>query len=106
MRRAIVARDRHCRFPSCDRPPQWCDIHHIKHWARGGTTSIDNGILLCRFHHTLVHEAGWNTMGTGTNLTIHDDLGRVYPATNPAPVAALARAPQRPGAAFLPRPTG
>jgi hypothetical protein len=93
MRRAITARDRHCRFPGCDRPPQWCDIHRIVHWARGGTTNVENGILLCRFHHTLTHEVGWNITGTPANLVVHDDLDRVYPAVNPPPVAALARAP-------------
>lgn len=90
MRLAIGARDRHCRFPGCDRPPQWCDVHHIKHWARGGKTCVDNGILLCRFHHTLVHEAGWSITGTPSRLVVFDDLGRVYAASTPTPVAARA----------------
>ena len=55
QRRAIVARDRHCQAPGCERPPQWCDIHHLDHWADGGTTTIDLGVLYCRFHHTLEH---------------------------------------------------
>jgi hypothetical protein len=63
QRRAIIARDRHCVRPGCDRPPQWCDIHHKTHWANGGTTSVDQGELLCRFHHTLTHKEDPNTRG-------------------------------------------
>jgi hypothetical protein len=55
MRRAVVARDRHCRFPGCDRPHTWCDAHHVVHWADGGTTALPNLVLLCRRHHRLVH---------------------------------------------------
>jgi hypothetical protein len=55
QRRAIAARDRHCTAPGCERPPIWCDIHHEDHWADGGSTSVEKGKLLCRFHHTLEH---------------------------------------------------
>jgi hypothetical protein len=55
VRRAIVARDRHCTARGCERRSQWCDIHHIRHWADGGETNVGNGRLLCRFHHTLEH---------------------------------------------------
>lgn len=60
MRRAVVIRDTHCTFPGCDRPHQWCDAHHIVHWAQGGDTSVANLTLLCRRHHRLVHEGGWD----------------------------------------------
>jgi hypothetical protein len=59
LRRAVELRDKTCRFPGCDRPPTWCDCHHLKHWAHGGTTCLANLILLCGFHHGLVHEYGW-----------------------------------------------
>jgi len=55
MRRAVVLRDRHCRFPACDRPPSWSDAHHVVHWTKGGPTALNNLILLCRRHHRLIH---------------------------------------------------
>ena len=56
IRRALTARDRCCRFPGCS--ARRCDAHHIEHWADGGSTSLDNLTLLCRRHHTLLHEGG------------------------------------------------
>ena len=55
LRRAVIVRDRHCRFPGCDRPPSWCDAHHVVHWTKGGATALQNLILLCRRHHRLIH---------------------------------------------------
>ena len=59
QRRALTLRDRGCVFPGCDRPPGWCDGHHIVHWADGGPTDIANLALLCNHHHTAIHEGGW-----------------------------------------------
>ena len=56
LRRAVIARDRRCRFPGCDRPPPWSDCHHVVHWADGGETALLNLLLLCRPHHRLVHD--------------------------------------------------
>jgi hypothetical protein len=58
IRRAVIVRDRHCRFPGCDRPQTWCDAHHVVHWADGGPTALGNLLLLCRRHHRLVHRRG------------------------------------------------
>jgi hypothetical protein len=60
IRRAVIARDRHCVAPGCDRPPGWCEIHHRRHWVDGGTTSIDNLELRCHPHHHDEHEGQWN----------------------------------------------
>jgi hypothetical protein len=58
MRRALRIRDGGCRFPGCTNT-RFVDGHHIKHWADGGETSLDNLVLLCRHHHHLVHEGGF-----------------------------------------------
>src|SRR5690606_3379848 len=60
--RALNLRDGGCRFAGCDRPTSWCDAHHIRPWADGGPTKLDNLLLLCAFHHTLIHE-GWKLHG-------------------------------------------
>jgi hypothetical protein len=55
QRRALAARDGGCAFPGCTRDHQYCDAHHITWWEQGGATDLDNLVLLCRFHHVLVH---------------------------------------------------
>jgi Domain of unknown function (DUF222)/HNH endonuclease len=59
MRRALILRDGGCAFPGCGRPYQWCHAHHIKHWADGGDTALDNLVLLCGRHHRLIHHSRW-----------------------------------------------
>jgi Domain of unknown function (DUF222) len=59
LRRALVLRDQGCAFPTCDRPAKWCQAHHAKHWIDGGTTDQDNGVLLCGYHHRLIHHSDW-----------------------------------------------
>jgi hypothetical protein len=79
QRRAIIARDRHCRFPGCRRKPQWCDIHHVDGWVESlGETNIDNLILLCRRHHTLVHNNRWDIKRTADG-----NFEFIHPARGP-----------------------
>lgn len=60
QRVVLAARDGGCMFGDCDRPPSWCEAHHIEFWKRDeGETNIDLGILLCLYHHLLVHNNGW-----------------------------------------------
>jgi Domain of unknown function (DUF222)/HNH endonuclease len=56
QRTALGVRDGGCRYPGCDRPPAWCEAHHLRHWLHGGPTDLDNLVLLCRAHHRAVHE--------------------------------------------------
>jgi hypothetical protein len=65
QRMVLAARDGGCRFPRCERPPSWCEAHHTVPWSSGGRTDLDDGILLCRHHHLLLHNNGWSiTRGT------------------------------------------
>ncbi|MDZ7882962.1 MAG: HNH endonuclease signature motif containing protein [Mycobacterium sp.] len=59
IRNALGVRDGGCAHPGCGRPVSWCDAHHIEPWSSGGITSLDNGVLLCRYHHGLIHHGGW-----------------------------------------------
>ncbi len=71
-RRAIIARDHNCRWPGCETPAGWCDIHHHQHWQHDGTTSATNGVLLCPHHHRFLHRnPTWTT-------TFYDQHFRVY----------------------------
>ena len=86
IRRALAARDARCRFPGCS--ARRCDAHHIAHWAEGGATSLDNLMLLCRRHHTLLHEGGITIErdGLGTHRFVRPD-GRVLEASPRLPSA-------------------
>jgi hypothetical protein len=72
LRRALQRRDRRCRFPGCENR-LFVDAHHIRHWARGGETRLDNLVLLCRRHHRLVHEGGY---AVDERLRFYDPRGR------------------------------
>jgi uncharacterized protein DUF222/HNH endonuclease len=86
-RRAVMLRDGgHCAFPGCDRPASWCHVHHIRPWKHGGSTEPDNGVLLCGWHHRLVHH-------TDTWTVIADTDG--HPTFIPPPWVDPARRSRR-----------
>jgi hypothetical protein len=74
IRRALESRDGHCQFPGCSHR-RWLDAHHIQHWADGGETSLENLVLLCSYHHTLVHEGGFRLeeRGDGVRYFVRPD---------------------------------
>jgi hypothetical protein len=58
IRRALLARDRHCTFPGGHRT-RFVEAHHVHHWVEGGETNVENLVLLCSCHHRLLHEGGY-----------------------------------------------
>jgi hypothetical protein len=102
LRRALEVRDRGCRFPGCGL--RFTDAHHVRHWADGGATSLDNCLLLCRHHHRLVHEGAWRVGWDDERRPIFFDPagamhyeGRWQPPVVPEDVTAalLAEDPRR-----------
>lgn len=65
IRRALQLRDHGCRFPGCCES-RFVDAHHIHHWCDGGTTSLNNLLLLCRRHHRLLHEGVFTIKAVAT----------------------------------------
>ncbi|OZC59152.1 HNH endonuclease [Rhodococcus sp. 06-470-2] len=59
QKKALIARDHTCAFPGCGKPAAWTEAHHIRHWADGGPTDMNNLVLLCGFHHRLIHHSDW-----------------------------------------------
>jgi hypothetical protein len=89
-----------CAHPHCDRPPTWTEAHHINEWARDhGATNVDDGVLLCRHHHLMVHNNGWRIRRTGVRYELLPPPGDVLhhdpitlTAKNPVHRRATARA--------------
>ena len=84
LRRALLQRDRNCRFPGCGM--RFVEGHHIHHWAAGGTTTLSNLTLLCRRHHRAVHEEGFQVERTDDDLKFRWPDGRPFPDV-PEPIA-------------------
>lgn len=93
QRIVLAARDGGCRWPGCDRPASWTEAHHINQWQRDhGKTYVADGILLCRYHHMLLHNNHWDITRTGADYWLHpptsEDPHRV-PRPMPHKSAAL-----------------
>ena len=86
LRRAIVDRDHGtCRFPGCTHRAR-LHVHHAKHWARGGATKPTNLLLVCLYHHKVLHEGGWNVRGDANHaVTFVNPDGRPMPEVAPPP---------------------
>jgi len=90
----LAARDGGCRFLGCDRPPSWCEAHHIVPWSQGGRTDIDNGVLLCRHHHLLLHDKGWGITRDGADYSFIPPES-LDPSRTPIPAPPKTRMVQR-----------
>ncbi len=72
----IDRRDKGCRFPGC-LYTEFIDVHHMRHWTKGGETNLDNLITLCGRHHSAVHELGWTMAGDANDeVTFTSPHGR------------------------------
>ncbi|MBM7366316.1 HNH endonuclease signature motif containing protein [Gordonia hydrophobica] len=92
LRRALEARDRGCAFPGCGRPISWTDAHHCTPWSEGGETAIDNCVLLCRMHHTVVHQTGWEVfIGHDRHPWFRPPLDQANPDRHREPIRSNAR---------------
>lgn len=85
QRLALALRDKGCIWPGCDRPPNWCEAHHLTPWAQGGATDLNNGVLLCGFHHRLLHQdsAGWHIRLTPDGIAELIPPPRIDPTQKP-----------------------
>jgi hypothetical protein len=92
IRRAVRARDKHCRWPGCDATPARCECHHIIPKRLGGITALSNCVLLCWFHHQIcIHRNGWvfTLHPDGTTQARSPDGTRILRSHSP-PIAQAA----------------
>jgi hypothetical protein len=87
IRNAVKARDRFCQWAGgCDQPASACEVHHLKHQADGGETSLENCTLLCFFHHqVMIHRKGWTLVRNpdGTTTAWNRDRSKVLRSHSP-----------------------
>ena len=87
MRRSLMRANPKCHFPSCDRPADWCEGHHLDKWSQGGRTVVERGALLCGFHHRLVHEGGWDLVKDDDQLVAISPGGEKFRSAKAPPAA-------------------
>lgn len=95
QRDALAIRDGGCRFPECERPASWCEAHHVIPWSRGGPTDVDDGVLLCRHHHLLMHENGWGIRRDDQHGFLAIPPPAIDPARTPVPMPSRSRVVRR-----------
>jgi hypothetical protein len=87
IRTAVILRDQRCRWAGgCNQPAAACEVHHIKHKAHGGPTSVKECVLLCSFHHQVViHRWGWTLVlnRDGTTTAWNPDRTKVLHSHGP-----------------------
>jgi hypothetical protein len=87
IRRAVILRDQHCRFPGgCDQPAAACEVHHLRHQAHGGPTSVTGCALFCFFHHhVVIHQWGWTVVlnPDGTTTAWNKDKTKIIHSHSP-----------------------
>lgn len=94
QRLVLAARDGGCTWPGCDRPPAWCEAHHLDFWSEDGPTDLDNAALMCHFHHFLVHEGEWAARMADDGVVEVVPPRRVDPHQVPRRHARFARQPR------------
>jgi hypothetical protein len=83
LRHQLWYRDGGCQFPGCG-TRNWVHAHHIRHWADGGPTDLDNLILFCGFHHRFLHEHRWSIDDHPDGKTVfRKPDGQNYPPPRP-----------------------
>jgi hypothetical protein len=90
IRKAVIARDKGCAWPGCNRRPAHCDVHHVKHKKHGGKTSSTDCVMLCQYHHDIcVHRLGWEIelLPDGSTRATSPD-GKTILRSHPPPPAA------------------